>query len=376
MRRVAMDIQFKIRKRKDSSNYQADFRFYNERGFLIQRERMTTGQKTLMHANEWCLQKRREMIENGCRNIRSGSILFKDYGASFLEKLQHKSTTNHHYNQVFRLYLFPYFSTMRMDAITLKEVESFDHFLVEKKLSKGYRRDILKKLSVLLKRSVRDHVRQFNPMAQYTPLVTTQEKEAIPVLVEPYSSQDCWKYIDTALRIYGVRKEFGVACITALCTGMRIGEVLGLLRTNIHPRKIQVRQQWNCREKKLTSLKSPSSSRDVTYPYILFNLERIFKEFLLAQKCRKKRLFLKSASNLRMHHHKIAKEAGLRRIKFHDLRMTYASLVANRVQNPKNLQRVLGHANIEMTMNIYVRFLKDDVEKDAAALQDLHQKAV
>jgi integrase len=45
--------------------------------------------------------------------------------------------------------------------------------------------------------------------------------------------------------------------------------------------------------------------------------------------------------------------AGLRRIRFHDLRHTCASLSLARGENPKYIQKQLRHASIEMTFDTY-----------------------
>jgi integrase len=57
------------------------------------------------------------------------------------------------------------------------------------------------------------------------------------------------------------------------------------------------------------------------------------------------------------------KAAGLRRIRFHDLRGTYASLMVNWGFAPKQLQQWMGHATFEMTMDIYAKYLREVPER-------------
>jgi integrase len=57
------------------------------------------------------------------------------------------------------------------------------------------------------------------------------------------------------------------------------------------------------------------------------------------------------------------KAAGLRRIRFHDLRGTYASLMVNWGFAPKQLQQWMGHASFEMTMDIYAKCLREVPER-------------
>ena len=51
--------------------------------------------------------------------------------------------------------------------------------------------------------------------------------------------------------------------------------------------------------------------------------------------------------------------AGLRRIRFHDLRHTYTTLLIAQGENIKFIQSQLGHSSIEMTMDRYGHLLPE-----------------
>lgn len=51
--------------------------------------------------------------------------------------------------------------------------------------------------------------------------------------------------------------------------------------------------------------------------------------------------------------------AGLRRIRFHDLRHTYTTLLIAQGENPKVIQSQLGHASIETTFDRYGHLLPE-----------------
>ena len=57
---------------------------------------------------------------------------------------------------------------------------------------------------------------------------------------------------------------------------------------------------------------------------------------------------------------KILKAAGVRRIRFHDLRHTFAALMISQGENPKFLQRVLGHESFKTTMDTYGHLFPDE----------------
>jgi integrase len=51
--------------------------------------------------------------------------------------------------------------------------------------------------------------------------------------------------------------------------------------------------------------------------------------------------------------YKCLEKAGLRRIRFHDLRHTYASLLLAEKESPAYVQQQLGHASIQLTVDTY-----------------------
>ena len=57
--------------------------------------------------------------------------------------------------------------------------------------------------------------------------------------------------------------------------------------------------------------------------------------------------------NLRRAFYKVLEAAKLRRVRFHDLRHTYASLLIQTTAPAKYIQEQLGHASIQVTMDVY-----------------------
>ena len=63
---------------------------------------------------------------------------------------------------------------------------------------------------------------------------------------------------------------------------------------------------------------------------------------------------------LRAAFHACLETAGLRRVRFHDLRHTYASLMIQQGANPKYIQQQLGHGSISITLDIYSHLFPGD----------------
>jgi integrase len=53
------------------------------------------------------------------------------------------------------------------------------------------------------------------------------------------------------------------------------------------------------------------------------------------------------------------KHSGLKRIRFHDLRHTAASLMIAKGVSPKLVSRVLGHASVAFTLQVYVHVFEE-----------------
>lgn len=77
-------------------------------------------------------------------------------------------------------------------------------------------------------------------------------------------------------------------------------------------------------------------------------------------------------SNLRQRSFgKLLNRAGLRKVRFHDLRHTCATLLLRREVHPKYVQELLGHANIKMTLDRYSHFIPGMGRRTAQAMEEI-----
>ena len=60
----------------------------------------------------------------------------------------------------------------------------------------------------------------------------------------------------------------------------------------------------------------------------------------------------------------------MRRVRFHDLRHTFASLLIQQKANPKYIQEQLGHGSIKVTMDIYGHLFEGDHRHFVGRLDD------
>lgn len=72
---------------------------------------------------------------------------------------------------------------------------------------------------------------------------------------------------------------------------------------------------------------------------------------------------------------RICKKAGIETISMHTLRHTFATRCIESGMKPKTLQKILGHSNISMTMNLYVHVTEDEKEKEMQQFEQMCRMA-
>jgi hypothetical protein len=65
----------------------------------------------------------------------------------------------------------------------------------------------------------------------------------------------------------------------------------------------------------------------------------------------------------------LLERAGLPKIRVHDLRHTFATLLLSKGTHPKIVQEMLGHANISMTLDTYSHVMPTTQDEAIAALE-------
>ena len=63
-------------------------------------------------------------------------------------------------------------------------------------------------------------------------------------------------------------------------------------------------------------------------------------------------------------------KANIPRVRFHDLRHTYASILIEQGENIKYIQSQLGHSSPDVTLRVYAHLMKPTNPKAASRLED------
>ena len=152
--------------------------------------------------------------------------------------------------------------------------------------------------------------------------------------------------------------------LMAVLTGMRRGELLALRRRDIDWKNSQILVNRSVWKGKFIPPKSKTSVRRIDMsPHLARELQNHIEA---SPNNELDLVFSNTEGNLvdpdtmvRRHFLPALKRAGIRRIRFHDLRHTNVALRIEQGQNIKYIQNQLGHASIQTTLDRYGHLVND-----------------
>jgi len=301
--------------------------------------------------------------------------LFKNFAQGFMgtySAMNHKESTQESYQQALDNHLLPYFSDMLLNEITRKDIKDFltqkqtEWFVTGKKkkrLSAGTVRNLKACLSAILSEAVDDEIIGFNPATGTGKLIKSKggKKE-----IFPYTWEEKDKFEKAMQQHY---PRYYPLFLTALRTGMRLGELIALQPGDLdfNGGFIEIRRAFS--RAQLTTPKSGKSRRvDMSN-----GLAVVLKQYLID---RKKEALKKGwgeppellfynmiGSKIDTHKlrgrvfYKCLEKAGLRRVRIHDLRHTYATLRISKGDNILDVSKQLGHHSVKITLDIYTHWI-------------------
>lgn len=293
---------------------------------------------------------------------------FSEVADSYLTSKQAniRHSTHQQYKGHVENHLKSYFEKVKINHINFDAIEKFKQHSLVKGIISPTLCKILITLGAILTHAVRMHYIDFNPAREVEKPKGNSlhgEKDEMVVL----KPEEIRALLDAALT-----QKDRVLFMAAVFTGAREGELLGLQWGDIDWLNSQVLIRRTFNHGKFMEPKSKASRRKIDLaPELLHEL----KKWKLA--CPKGEFDLvfpsengtpSDATNLlKRHFFPALRRARLPRIRFHDLRHTYASLLIAQGEHPKYIQSQLGHSSINMTMDIYGH-LMDTVNRKAASL--------
>lgn len=159
---------------------------------------------------------------------------------------------------------------------------------------------------------------------------------------------------------------------TALTTGLRVGELLALEWRDLDARTLSVRRSAGS-----DGTKTAAGQRTLPLPSDTRQVLQAHRQGLANDGLDGELVFPTSRGGMatrqivRKSLHAWSKRAGVPKLRPHDLRHTYASMMIANGCNPAELARLLGHTNAAFTLREYVHFFERAEKRDAPTLGDL-----
>lgn len=296
------------------------------------------------------------------RHKKSDEITVGEIAEKWLcvQKIKCKPSSLNKYFNICKNHIIPSLGSVKMSMLKAENVEQILN--QNANLSPKTLQDILcvAKMLVSFAKRVGAECR-----ADFSMISVKTEKKQIRV----FSVSEQHKLMDY-LQDNDSKIAFGV--YLTLCTGLRIGELCALKKKNFSfengslfvEKTLQRIQTPNSQTKTKVIIESPKSSSSIReIPLTDELLERAFEvientdseSFLLTGSAEK---FIEPAV-MRYHFGKILSACGLKDAHFHTLRHTFATRCVEAGVDIKSLSEILGHENVNITLNRYVHSSRD-----------------
>jgi integrase len=233
--------------------------------------------------------------------------------------------------------LIPFFGKTHVSKITVSDIERYKAHLLKMGLAR---------------RTINGHLVVFHHCVStaYKWLQLDGVPPEITWLKCPPPIMDYLSFDESELLLSNADGIIREMILTALKTGMRLGELIGLQWSSIdwHNKLIIVRYSWSHYAKELGSPKS-NRERHIDMTTDLY-------EMLLKRRKNTGFVFL-DVDGEHFNQHRlnrrltnVCKKAGMRHLGWHTLRHTFASHLVMRGAPVPAVQKLMGHSTIEMTM--------------------------
>ena len=284
--------------------------------------------------------------------------------------------------------IIPNIGMIQLQQLTSDDIQSF---LSKLKNEDNYSHSVIKKAhdclhAALLHATIKKDIAE-NPML----LVKMPDKKLFETKeIRIFSDKECALLIEESSRQYKTGKlvyQYADAYILMLHTGIRLGEAIGLKKTDWNKEENTLHIQRNIQSvskrdelgkrligKQIVSNTTKTYSGDRIIPLNKTATEAI--ERLCGQHPDSEYIVCSSKGDiipperLERTFYRMLKNVGIEQAGTHSLRHTFASMLFAKGTDVKTVSELLGHANIQITLNTYIHLIGKPKHNAVAKLDD------
>jgi len=295
---------------------------------------------------------------------------FDEYAGQWMRdyaRVECKSSTVHGYEGVLRQYLRPKLGKKRLDEIKRDDVKALINDLIAKDLSRNTIRNALCVLRAMFNQAIEGGLLESNPasrLGRFTKTAKTAETKGVAL-----TAKEVEQFLNAALEIC---PEYHPLFLTAVRAGLRRGELVALQWGDIQfgqdeadtNRFMVVQHNYVRREHTTTKSKKARRvdlSRELRRLLIEARDRRLLEAFLEGRNDISGDLVFRSSEGTildpdNLYHRlflPVLAKAGIRRVRLHDLRHTFGSLLIQNGASIVYVKEQMGHSSIQVTVDTY-----------------------
>jgi integrase len=288
---------------------------------------------------------------------------FGEYATLWLEtyvKSLRRKSTYERYQVALIKHIFPAIGNISLDQVTRGDIRALllkHHTQGRSKSAVCTLRDICSGPFVA---AIDEELISVNPVAGVLKRLNIKREKKLPI--EPLTHKEVNLFLKTCILEKAFREHYPFF-LTAFRTGMRLGELLALKWGDVdfHGKFIRVSKSY--RKGELGPTKTSGERRVDMSDHLIETLGKLLikrkREALETEKGEVVEiLFHRKGKSMEQNHirrvfKRILQKAGLREIRLHDTRHSFASLLLSEGVTPVYVKEQLGHSSIQMTVDIY-----------------------
>ncbi len=296
----------------------------------------------------------------------SSDILFKNLVENYLadSRQRLKPSTMYKKEYYLKAFITPFFSDFPVSEIKPLHIRKWQNDILKHDFKPGYQRILHAQIAAVLNYAVRYYGLKQNPATLAGSIGTLKQQKAIR-----FYTPDQFK---TFLQ-YSMEK-YHLAFNILFFTGIRVGELLALTIQDFDSEAgtLNINKTLSNVTGKIQTPKTPKSNRLVTLPpFLIRDIQDYISSRFYNPQSGERLFFWLHYHALSWEKNRVAKQAGLPRIRIHDFRHSHASLLINMGFPPLVISERLGHESIKTTLEIYSHLYPDKASSVADKLEQL-----